>query len=460
MTKYKHSILFVMRLIFLAGLTTLFYIGWQMGYQEATFFYAGNYMVVFVYIAIAWLFFGIYGGWKIGEQRLLYLIQSGIISLFFTNVIMYTILCLVARRLLSLYEITLIFLIQILWCVIAYYFMNRVYFALREVRSVVAICSDDEEDKVIIEKMNSLDKRFHIVKQIDCSLPLPIICEEIIPFESVLIGKMEETKRTHLLEYCYKNQKRINLVPSPMDIIMHNAVHTQIVDMPILFLKNNKLKTEQKLAKRVLDLVLSSIGLVITSPFFLITAIAIKIEDGGPVFFRQDRLTEGGRHFQVIKFRSMRVDAEKGKAMLAQKNDSRITRVGELIRKVRIDELPQLINVLYGDMSLVGPRPERPEFYEIFEKQLPEFALRLKVKAGLTGYAQIYGRYNTTPKDKLNLDLFYIENYSFLLDIRLIMTTFKILFMKESTDGFSQEDSKGEKKEEVKKDESESTSER
>jgi len=194
---------------------------------------------------------------------------------------------------------------------------------------------------------------------------------------------------------------------------------------------------ETVLAKRIFDIAVSAAALLILSPVMLITAIAIKLTDGGPVLYRQPRLTKNGKVFNVLKFRSMRVDAEKdGIARLSTGDkDDRITPVGRIIRKVRIDELPQLLNILGGSMSVVGPRPERPEIAEQYEKELPEFRLRLQVKAGLTGYAQVYGKYNTTPYDKLQMDLMYIANPSFLEDLRIIFATVKILFVPESTDG-------------------------
>ena len=184
------------------------------------------------------------------------------------------------------------------------------------------------------------------------------------------------------------------------------------------------------------DIILSLIAIILTSPVMLIAAIAIHKYDGGPVFFRQKRCTRNGRVFEILKFRSMIVDAEKdGKARLATENDDRITPVGHFIRKTRIDELPQFFNILKGDMSFVGPRPERPEIVAEYEKEFPEFDLRMKVKAGLTGYAQVYGKYNTTAYDKLKLDLIYVQKYSLLMDLRLIFMTLKVIFMKESTEG-------------------------
>ena len=172
----------------------------------------------------------------------------------------------------------------------------------------------------------------------------------------------------------------------------------------------------------------------------LITAVAVKFTDGGPVFYKQKRLTKNGREFYVLKFRSMRTDAEKdGVARLSTgEADPRITPVGHLIRKLRIDELPQLFNILGGSMSIVGPRPERPEIAAQYEKELPEFGLRLQAKAGLTGYAQVYGKYNTTPYNKLQMDLMYIANPSFFEDLRIIFATIKILFLSESTEGVAE----------------------
>jgi lipopolysaccharide/colanic/teichoic acid biosynthesis glycosyltransferase len=210
--------------------------------------------------------------------------------------------------------------------------------------------------------------------------------------------------------------------------------------LPIMQIKRYQPNVEYVAAKRFMDILVSGIALIVLSPVMLVTAIAIKATDKGPVFYKQCRLTKDGRTFDVLKFRSMRVDAEKdGVARLSTgSSDSRITPVGSVIRKVRIDELPQFINILKGDMSLVGPRPERPEIAAQYEKELPEFALRLQAKAGLTGYAQVYGKYNTTPYDKLQMDLMYISKPSILEDLRIIFATVKILFLPESTDGIAE----------------------
>ena len=177
----------------------------------------------------------------------------------------------------------------------------------------------------------------------------------------------------------------------------------------------------------MLDFVLSLIAVVILSPVMLLIAIAIKIDDGGKVIYKQKRLTINAEEFYVYKFRSMIADAEKGGIKLATDSDPRITRVGKFLRKCRLDEIPQFFNILRGDMSLVGPRPERPELTEKYEMEMPEFKFRLKVKAGLTGYAQVLGVYDTTPLDKLKMDLMYIERCSVTLDLRIILMTLKTM---------------------------------
>ena len=203
--------------------------------------------------------------------------------------------------------------------------------------------------------------------------------------------------------------------------------------------------------KRILDFLLALFGLLVLWPVFLIIAIAIKIDDPGPVFFSQKRVGLHKRYFQLYKFRSMKVDADKGgKGIVTMQNDDRITPVGKVIRACRLDELPQLYDIFIGNMTIVGPRPERLETIELYEKEMPEFGMRLQVKAGLTGYAQVYGKANTSPYDKLQMDLMYIGEQSVITDLKIIFATIKILFMPESTEGFAEEkDALGTEKEEI-----------
>ena len=221
---------------------------------------------------------------------------------------------------------------------------------------------------------------------------------------------------------------------------MSGAMPLHLLHLPMLMLERYNPTPEYLFFKRVMDIVLSAVALIIASPVMLIVAVIIKATDGGTVFYRQCRLTRNGKEFNVLKFRSMRMDAEKdGVARLSTgEQDPRITPIGRFIRKVRIDELPQLINILKGEMRIVGPRPERPEIARQYEEELPEFSLRHQAKAGLTGYAQVYGKYNTTPYDKLLMDLMYIAKPSLAEDLKIIFATVQILFMPESTEGVSE----------------------
>ena len=257
--------------------------------------------------------------------------------------------------------------------------------------------------------------------------------------DTVFLAGIHSHDRNIILKYCMYRGIRVYVIPRVGDVIMGGAKQIHMFHLPMMQIERYHPIPEYVLAKRFFDILLSGIALIVLSPFILVTAIAVK-SDGGPALYKQKRLTKDGRVFNVLKFRSMRVDAEKdGVARLSTGDkDDRITPVGKVIRKIRFDELPQLFNILRGDMSIVGPRPERPEIAAQYEKEMPEFALRLQAKAGLTGYAQVYGKYNTTPYDKLKLDLTYIENYSFLLDLQLIATTVKILFQKENTEGVDQ----------------------
>ncbi|AJA47775.1 UDP-N-acetylgalactosamine-undecaprenyl-phosphate N-acetylgalactosaminephosphotransferase [Clostridium pasteurianum DSM 525 = ATCC 6013] len=256
----------------------------------------------------------------------------------------------------------------------------------------------------------------------------------------ILCDDIKGALKDNILDKCLVEQKSILIVPAMSDLALVGSKLNKIDDLPLLRAKSLSLTAEEKVIKRILDIILTVIGIVIASPFMIIVAISIKLSDGGNVFYKQERVTEGGRNFNVIKFRSMKMNAEKlSGPVLATDKDPRITSIGRIIRATRMDELPQLFNILVGDMSIVGPRPERPFYVDKFEKEIPDYKYRTVVKAGLTGLAQVLGKYNTTPEDKVRYDIMYIKNYSILLDIKLIFQTIKIIFLKESTEGVREE---------------------
>ncbi|HPF29308.1 MAG TPA: exopolysaccharide biosynthesis polyprenyl glycosylphosphotransferase, partial [Lachnospiraceae bacterium] len=276
------------------------------------------------------------------------------------------------------------------------------------------------------------------------------ICEEVQKrYDALVIWDIPMAERNRLLKFCYGKSIRVYMMPKIPDVLVKGTTEMHIFDTPIYLTREYALNVEQRITKRCIDLICAVILLIITSPIMLLTAIGIKCYDWGPVLYKQIRCTMNGKEFKILKFRSMKVDAEKdGVARLAAKNDSRITPIGKFIRAVRIDELPQLVNILIGEMSFIGPRPERPQIIKEYMEEMPEFAFRMKVKAGLAGYAQVYGKYNTTPYDKLKLDLAYIENYSVWLDLKLMLLTLKIVLKPESTEGVETSQTTALKKEE------------
>ena len=292
----------------------------------------------------------------------------------------------------------------------------------------------------LFDKVNSVHYKYHVKEQISCHESEEFIRERIKGYDAVLLNDLPSHIKNKLLKICFEQYKRVYFVPKISDILVKNSQEINLIDTPLFLNRNSGVNLVRRFIKRFFDLLLSFVALVVLSPLLIITAIAIHAEDKGPVFFKQERVTIGGKRFMILKFRSMIVDAEKdGRPHPAGEKDDRITKVGRFIRAVRIDELPQLINILKGDMSIVGPRPERWEHVEKYTKDVPEFPFRLMMKGGLTGYAQVYGKYNTTALDKLKLDLLYISNYSILLDVQIIFETIKILVQKESTEGFSEE---------------------
>ena len=255
-------------------------------------------------------------------------------------------------------------------------------------------------------------------------------------YEAIFAAGIEADVRNSIAKYCVEHDISGFFMPHIGDILMQGTQHIQSFNQPMFNLERKRISPEYELAKRAFDIVMSLCGIAVLSPIMLILAALIKLDDGGKVIYRQTRLTRHGREFTIYKFRSMREDAEaNGKAVLAADNDPRITHIGRLMRSCRLDELPQLFNILKGDMTIVGPRPERPELAEEIYETLPEFKLRLQVKAGLTGYAQVYGKYNTENYEKLEFDLLYINKMSVRTDLKLMFATFGILFKKESTEG-------------------------
>ncbi len=446
----KYIYRFICEIIFTVIATTLFFYFWYGFAKEHN--NTGHLMGIANLGMAAGIYFVLYiiiGKWlhafKIGVERIANILASQVLTIFTVDVIECLVSCAITGQFRFFFEFVRIyfiaFLIQVVINCILAYLMTGMYRKTFSPLSIIEIVGDYKND--LPEKINGIRYKYSIKDHISVEEDTKKIYEEIKKYDAVLLNDLPAHKKNKLLKICYELDKRVYYSPKISDILVKNSDELNLVDTPLFLNRNNGITPRQRFVKRFCDVVLSASMLIILSPLLLITALAIHFEDGGPVFFKQERVTLGGKRFMILKFRSMIVDAEKdGRPHPAGEKDDRITKVGRVIRAIRVDELPQLINILAGDMSIVGPRPERWEHVEKYAQEIPEFVFRNKMKGGLTGYAQVYGKYNTTALDKLKLDLLYITNYSLLLDLQIIFETVKILVQKESTEGFSEEASK------------------
>ncbi len=438
--KLRNTVMFFMKCSVVAIIAVAFVGIWQNYYSETLYYGRGNYLLVSLYVALFVVFGSVYDGFKVGIMRVHELSYSLSLAVLFSNGFIYIILCLIAERVLNPLALLALTVFQVIVIIACMHSLSSAYFALYKARRVLAVF-DPSMRNDIIKKMSLISERFTLAKGITTDRSFEDIKREIDKFQTVLICDFDPALKDEVLKYCYANNKRIYLLPSSGDTILNGSYQVHVFDTPVLFLHNGGLSMEQRFIKRVFDIVVSGASILILSPLMILIAIVVKCTSRGPIIFKQPRITINQKVFNIYKFRSMRViDGDEVKKTTV--DDDRITWIGKLIRPLRLDELPQLFNILFGDMSVVGPRPEMIELVKDYSQKLPEFNLRHKVKAGLTGYAQIYGKYNTTPLNKLNMDIHYIEHYSFLEDIKLCAMTLKILFVRESTEGFSEKDSK------------------
>lgn len=440
--QYKRLIMFLNSAVILLLQTAIFAYVWYHFYADdkkiliKVFFRRGNYVVIGLYALMVFFFFKLYGGFKVGYLRVFDVLFSQIFSVLCVNAVTYLQLCLIGRWKFLHYVGPIIgmtcvdLVVTIIWVLLS----RWIYVKLYPPRKLLLVTGRYNSDQ-LIRKFATREDKYAIEETISYLEDLETIKERILHYSGAILADIPAETRNLLLKFCFEHDIRCYTVPKITDIMIMSAGSIHLFDTSLLLFRNKGLSIEQQFLKRLFDIVASLVAIVLASPFMLLIAVCIKAYDRGPVFFTQDRLTKDGNVFKVLKFRSMRVEREEKEYCLTRKNDDRITPVGKVIRNIHFDELPQLFNILKGEMSFVGPRPECPDLAEKYCQRIPEFNYRLKVKAGLTGYAQVYGKYNTTPYDKLKLDLTYIENYSFLLDIKLMLLTFKVLFQKENTEG-------------------------
>jgi len=436
--QYKRLFSFGASIILLGFLTGFFAFVWYRYYSDTIvlpYYRRGNWVVIAIYTILTMIFFKAYGGFKVGYLKKTDMFYSQMISIVCVNVITYFQISLIGRDFMKGFPIVILTAMELVFIFFWNMLIDRIYFLIYPPRRLIILYGSRQAASLVMKMSTRVDK-YMICESVNIGdfENEDEVKNHILRYEGVIICDIPAKSRNDYMKFCFRNDIRAYIVPKISDIILRGAEDIRLFDTPLILCRNNGLTFEQRFIKRMADIIISFLMIILFSPVMIATAAAVKIYDGGDIIYRQKRLTIDEKEFYIYKFRSMIADAEKsGIPQLAKDSDNRITPVGRVIRSCRIDELPQLFNILKGDMSIVGPRPERPELTKEYEKTIPEFGYRLKVKAGLTGYAQVIGTYDTTPYDKLKMDLMYIENYSFRLDLQIMLMTLKTMFFPNKT---------------------------
>ena len=443
-TKYNRRHRFLMRgvrLTNIALMTIPSMVGWDLYYSTQTrelYFWRGRLFIIFLFVVLYTIFSRVYNALHVSISHISELVYSQMLALGLSDAIMYMVYVLLGKGYVRVWPMVAVFAAQLLISVAWSSAAHWLYFKLSPPLNTIVVWDKRQGVESLFDDYG-LEKRFRI----KAILPIDEVISDMTTIEdaeAVFLCGIHSHQRNTIIKQCVAKDIRAYVIPRVGDMIMSGARPIHLFHLPMLLVRRYNPSPEFVMIKRAFDILFSGLGLVIASPLMLIVALLIR-RDGGTVFYRQKRLTKNGKVFEILKFRSMRMDAEKdGVARLSTgEHDSRITPVGRVIRACRLDELPQLWNIFVGDMSFIGPRPERPEIAEQYERELPEFSLRLQAKAGLTGYAQVYGKYNSTPYDKLLMDLRYLSHPSIAEDLKILFATLKILFLPESTEGVKED---------------------
>ncbi len=437
--QYKRIFMFWASVCFVATQTAIFAWQWYNIYANimlVKYYRRGDWAIIGLYALFCVLFLKIFGGFKVGYLRNMDALYGQALAILFQNAVAYLQLALLGKWRFGTHLTHMIYLIimeavlAVVWTLLTRFFYSKLYPPHQ-----MLLIYGDISPKQLISKLDSRQDRYQIRETIRLDAGTDAILEKIKEYDTIIIGDIPSHARNRFLKFCYWHEIRCYSIPKISDIIIKSSDRIDLFDSMLMLNRNNGMTLGARFFKRLMDIVISLVAIIVFSPIMLISTIAIKLYDHGPVFYTQERLTKDAQPFRILKFRSMIVESEEAGARLASVDDDRITPVGRILRRTHFDELPQFFNILKGEMSIVGPRPERKEIFDQYEESIPEFKFRLKMKAGLTGYAQVYGQYNTVPYDKLKLDLTYIENYSLWLDIKLCFLTVKILFQEEKSEG-------------------------
>jgi len=397
-------------------------------------------LLTFTFVGM--LFLKIYGGYDIGRKKSKPIIYSLLLAVIFTDCVTYIEVMIMntitpdinAFRITSLEWLVVTMVVQIIVIIVFTYGGNAFYFYLHDPESCCIIASSKEGIRRVVRGIKKYKKQYKI--EYIVHYHKKDLKKYIDQVQAVFICEVPSAEREEIINYCYETRKNIYFTPEIADVVESNAENYLLDDISVFNYNVKSLSLEQRFVKRLMDLTLAFVMALVSSPIWIVSAISIKMYDHGSILFKQKRATLNGKVFDVYKFRTMKENVENRSVT---KDDDRITPPGKILRKIRMDELPQLLNIIKGDMSFVGPRPEMLENVSAYTDELPEFKYRLRVKAGLTGYAQIAGKYNTSPKDKLMMDLLYIEKYSVWKDIQLLFQTAIVFLKADSTEAFDTE---------------------
>ena len=445
-TKFQHSIIFFFETVMYAACLATFFLLFAIDNPEMLRLSRTAAVTLSTFVIMLLFLTYIYGRYDAGRRKWGQVALSLSITLIITDLVTYLELSIMKTneannttfRLENIGILFIVFAIQILVIILMSVVGEKFYFWIHPKERCLIVTGNTMEAQRVSLALGTFEKRYEVSGII--SYDDEDLEKRMVENDTIVLYELPVEERTKIIDFCYQNLKNIYFNPHIADILEQNSRQVIMDDISLFSTRYHMITFEERLVKRFMDTLISLLALIITSPILLVSAIAIKRNDGGKVFFRQKRATVHGRVFEIIKFRTMHENVEN---FSSTEGDDRITKVGRVLRKYRIDELPQFVNILKGDMSLVGPRPEMLENVEDYEKDLPEFRYRLRMKAGLTGLAQIYGKYNTTSRDKLMLDLMYIENYSLLRDLQLLFQTIFVLFRAEdSTKAFEKDEKK------------------
>ena len=414
-------------------MTVLYFVVWRMTDPEAEifgYFYRGKYVLMGIYAILLMIVFQGSDCTMFGQLRISELLLGQIISLTAVNVITYLQLCLMAEQVLPFQFMLVLLAAESLAAIVCVTLFHKIYFHLYQPHDILLVYGS-KRGVLLKFKMDGRSEKYHITELISADAGFDEICSRIETHDSVVLNEVPIPLRNRLLKYCYRNRIWVYTAPELTDIMLRGAINNKLFDVPLFMVRGSGLMPGQRIVKRFLDILVSGSGIILLSPIMLLAGAAVKLEDGGPVFSREPAITRCGREFRLFRFRT------ESAAASDHPSDGHLkagtgTRTGWFLRKLRLDGIPQLFNVLKGDMSIVGPAPDLKAQAENHAQTIPEYDFRWKVRAGMTGYAQIFGNPRTSAYDRLRMDLMYIESYSLVMDLKLVILALYALFRKEN----------------------------